>query len=87
VKYLINLLIGIIVYFFVIFSSMTFASLIGAGANGELYIVASIAILCAIIIVSSRNIIHAIKDANNSRKTEDQGNQGDDSKALKKSRN
>lgn len=71
-KHLINLLIGIIVCFFVIFSSMTFASMIGAGANGELYIVAAIAILCAIIVVSSRNIILAIEDTNNSRKTEDQ---------------
>lgn len=70
-KYLINLIIGIIVYFSVIVSSMTIAALIGAGANGELYIVAAIAILCAIIVVCSRSIIHTIKESNYPPKTED----------------
>lgn len=71
-KHLINLAIGTIVFVFVVFFASAFAAAIGSGVCGEGYIVSAIATLCAIVVVSSRNVIHAIQDTNNTQKSEEQ---------------
>lgn len=55
-------IIGLVVFFVVSFCSINFASLIGEGKNSEVSIIASIAMLCSIIVFCTLSIKDEIRN-------------------------
>ncbi len=63
-KYFGYAIIGLVIFFVVIFVSINYAGSIGAGFNNEVTIVSAIAILCSIIVICTLIINESINKLN-----------------------